>query len=67
MRSSVGGHPRPHPQASQREGEGDRCPYCNGSLLIHRLGKDWPPFYDSLYRVLGYEQLKSCDNCRFWL
>ncbi len=47
--------------------EGDRCPYCNGSLLIHRLEKDWPPSQDSLYRVLGHEQMKSCDTCRCWL
>ncbi len=47
--------------------EGIRCPYCNGSLLIHWLGKDWPPSQDSLYRVLGHEQLKSCDTCGCWL
>jgi hypothetical protein len=47
--------------------EGDRCPYCNGPLLVHRLEKDWPPYQDSLYRVLGHEQIKSCDNCRCWL
>ena len=47
--------------------EGSRCPYCNGALLIHRLGKNWLPCYDSLYRVLGYEQLESCDKCRCWL
>ncbi len=47
--------------------EGDRCPYCNGPLLTHSLKKDWPPFYDSLYRVLGHEQMQSCDNCRCWL
>ncbi len=47
--------------------EGDRCPYCNGTLLPNRLEKHWPPFYDSLYRVLGHEQLESCDNCRCWL
>ena len=43
--------------------EGDRCPYCNELLQIHRLGKDWPPLYDSLYRVLWHEQLKSCETC----
>jgi hypothetical protein len=48
--------------------EGNRCPYCNGPLLPNTLGKDWPAsFYDSLYRVLGYEQVKSCDNCRCWM
>ena len=47
--------------------EGDRCPYCNGPLLTHSLKKDWPPFEDSLYRVLGHEEMKSCDNCRCWL
>lgn len=47
--------------------EGNRCPYCNGLLQIHRLGKGWPLFYDSLYRVLGHKQLKSCDTCRCWL
>ncbi len=47
--------------------EGSRCPYCNGPLLTHSLKKDWPPFEDSLYRVLGHEQMKSCDNCRCWL
>ncbi len=47
--------------------EGSRCPYCNGPLLIHRLEKDWPPSQDSLYRVLGHEQTKSCDSCRCWL
>ncbi len=47
--------------------EGDRCPYCNGPLLIHRLEKDWPPSQDSLYRVLGHEKRKSCDSCRCWL
>ena len=47
--------------------EGDRCPYCNGSLLTHSLKGDWLPFYDSLYRVAGQEQLESCERCRFWL
>ncbi len=47
--------------------EGDRCPYCNGSLLTHSLKKDWPRFYNSLYLVLGHEQIKSCDKCRCWL
>ena len=47
--------------------EGDRCPYCNGSLLTHSLKGDWLPFYDSLYRVAGQEQLESCDKCRCWL
>ena len=47
--------------------EGDTCPFCNGQLLSHTLKKDWPPFEDSLYRVLGYEQVKSCDNCRCWM
>ena len=47
--------------------EGDTCPYCNGPLLPYRLEHHWPPFYDSLYRVLGHEEMKSCDNCRCWL
>ena len=47
--------------------EGIRCPYCNGPLLTHNLKKDWPPFEESLYRVLGHEQMQSCDNCRCWL
>lgn len=47
--------------------EGDRCPYCNGRLLIHRLEKDWPTDLDTLYRLLVREQAKSCDNCRCWL
>ncbi len=47
--------------------EGDRCPYCNGPLQIHRLEKDWPPYQDSLYRVLRHDQLKSCERCRCWL
>ena len=47
--------------------EGEQCPYCNGGLVTHSLKKDWPPFEDSLYRVLGHEQMKSCDTCRCWL
>ena len=47
--------------------EGDRCPYCDGPLLPHSLKKDWLPCHDSLYRVLGHDQLKSCERCRFWL
>ncbi len=47
--------------------EGDRCPYCNGSLLVHRMEKDWHPFYNSLYRELRHDPLKSCDKCRCWL
>ena len=47
--------------------EGNRCPYCNGPLLPHSLKKNWPPFQDSLYRVLGHEQMKSCERCRCWL
>ena len=47
--------------------EGNRCPYCNGLLLPHTLKKDWPLCHDSLYRVLGFGRLKSCDKCRCWL
>ena len=47
--------------------EGDRCPYCNGSLRIHRLEKDWPIDLDTLYRLLFREQAKSCETCGCWL
>ena len=36
-------------------------PYPNRLSLDGALGKDWPPFYDSLYRVLRHDQLKSCE------
>ena len=47
--------------------EGDRCPYCNSPLRIHRLEKDWPTDLDTLYRLLVREQAKSCDSCQCWL
>ena len=47
--------------------EGSTCPYCNGTLLVHRLEKDWPTDLDPLYRLLLREQAKSCDTCRCWL
>ena len=47
--------------------EGDRCPYCNLLLLTLKLEREWPPSKDSLYRLLGHDQIKSCDTCHCWL
>ncbi len=44
------------------QSNGKPCP--NRLSLDGVLGKDWPPVYDSLYRVLRHDQLKSCDKCR---
>ena len=40
------------------------CPYCGAELSSSPAQKSWWPYWDSLRTVLGYTNLRRCDNCK---
>ncbi len=52
---------RPYNTLCPHEGP---CPYCGAALSSTPAQKDWWPYWDSLHNVLGYTNLRWCENCK---